>query len=78
MFVIGGEVLAHESADHKRVYEISLEYPEVFWSSLARRLLKWRTDDFETINSCDFSKGRIEWFRGGTLNASGNQHILSL
>ena len=76
MFAIGGEVLAHESADYNRVYKTSLDYPEVFWSSLAKKFLTWRENAFETINSCDFKKGRIEWFRGGILNASGNKHIL--
>ena len=75
---IGGKVLAHESADYHRVYQASLDYPEVFWSSLAKKLLTWRESAFETIDSCDFSKGRIEWFKGGILNASGNQHILLL
>ena len=76
MFVIGGEVLAHESADYNRVYKTSLDYPEVFWSSLAKKFLTWRENAFETINSCDFREGRIEWFKGGILNASGNKHIL--
>ena len=74
----GGEVIAYESGNYKSVHQTSLDYPEVFWSSLAKRLLKWRTDEFETISSCDFSKAHIEWFKGGTLNASGNQHITSL
>ena len=73
---IGGEILAHESANYKSVYLTSLDYPEVFWSSLAKRLLKWRGGDFETINSCDFKRGHVEWFKDGTLNASGNQRIV--
>ena len=72
------EILAHESADYHRVYEASLEYPEVFWVKLAKKLLKWREDAFESINSCDLSSGHVEWFSGGTLNVNGNKHILPL
>ena len=59
---------------HDQIYKFSLENPDQFWSTLARSRLQWSTD-FDTIKDCDINEGRIRWFLGGQLNASG---ILSL
>ena len=68
--VLGEEVLAYESADYHRVYKTSLDYPEVFWSSLAKKLLHWKRE-FVAVNCCNPKAGHIEWFKEGILNASG-------
>ena len=73
--VLGEEVLAYESADYQRVHRTSLDYPEVFWSNLAKKLLVWRCKDFVTINCCVPETGHIEWFKEGKLNASGKLQI---
>jgi hypothetical protein len=55
---------------HDQIYKFSLENPDKFWSTLARSRLQW-AKDFDIIKDCDISKGHIQWFLGGQLNASG-------
>ena len=55
---------------HQDLHQFSLDHPDEFWGRLARSRLKW-DKDFDTVSDCDLEKGRISWFQGGKLNASG-------
>lgn len=57
--------------NHDQIYKFSLENPDKFWSMLARSRLQW-AKDFDITKDCDISKGHIQWFLGGQMNASGN------
>ncbi|MBM3300691.1 MAG: AMP-binding protein, partial [Deltaproteobacteria bacterium] len=56
---------------YKELYERALNDPERFWAEQAQRCLSWEKQ-WETVVCCDFEEGRIEWFKGGILNASYN------
>lgn len=56
---------------HADLHRYSLENSDEFWSTLARSRLTW-SKDFDTISDCDFPNGKIRWFEGGQLNASGD------
>lgn len=55
---------------HDDLYKFSLQDPETFWSVLARSRLDWYKD-FGEIRDCNLGRGKIQWFLGGKLNASG-------
>lgn len=55
---------------HQDLYQFSIEKPDIFWSRLARSRLTW-SKDFTTSCKADFDSGKVEWFDGGKLNASG-------
>lgn len=63
--------LSSVSPNHAALYEESLKHPEAFWGDLARRRLHW-FKDFDQVMDCDMKEGRISWFNGGKINASGN------
>jgi acetyl-CoA synthetase len=56
--------------DYKRLYRRSLEDPEGFWAEHARRLEWFRP--WSKVSEWNFAEPRIEWFRGGKLNAAHN------
>uniref|UniRef100_A0A2C9JEW1 Acetyl-coenzyme A synthetase n=2 Tax=Biomphalaria glabrata TaxID=6526 RepID=A0A2C9JEW1_BIOGL len=60
-----------EIKTHDDLYKFSINKPEVFWSRLARSRLTW-SKDFTHVMKGDFLQGKMEWFTGGTLNASVN------
>ena len=55
----------------EELQKFSLDHPEEFWSTLARKRLKWYKD-FDNVMECDMKKGEFSWFRGGQLNVSVN------
>lgn len=55
---------------HEDLYRFSIEDSETFWSRLARSRLAW-SKDFTAVSNHDFKTGKIRWFEGGALNASG-------
>ena len=57
--------------EYERIYRRSLEEPESFWAEKAREFLTWDRE-WETVLDHDLEAGRIEWFKGGHLNASYN------
>lgn len=61
------KTMAEYQAMHKR----ALEDPEGYWGERAKQLLDWFQPWDKTL-ACDFSVPKVEWFRGGKLNASYN------
>ena len=64
--------LKHVSEDHAAWYRKSLEYPDLFCGELARARLRW-SREFDRVQDCDLTQGRLQWFIGGQLNVSGEQ-----
>lgn len=65
--------LSSVSPSHAALYEESLRNPEAFWGDLARNRLSWFRE-FDQVMDCDMHEGRISWFNGGKINASGSLH----
>lgn len=57
--------------EYQQIYRRSIEDPESFWAEQAEKYLSWEKK-WEKVLDYDFSEARIEWFRGGVLNASFN------
>ena len=64
--------LKYVSEDHAAWYRESLEYPDLFCGELARARLRW-SREFDRVQDCDLTQGRLQWFIGGQLNVSGEQ-----
>ena len=62
--------LSSVSRDHAALYEESLRNPKDFWGHLAKTRLRWFRE-FDQVMDCDMEKGKINWFNGGKINASG-------
>ncbi len=58
-------------AEYEAMHQRALESPEKFWGERAKQLLHWYKP-WEQVLDYDFSEPRIEWFRGGKLNAAYN------
>ena len=55
---------------YQNEYDKSLENSSDFWAEKAKRI-EW-FQKWENVQSFDFFKGEIEWFKKGKLNASYN------
>ena len=64
--------IKHVSEDHVTWYRESLEHPDLFWGKLARAQLKW-SREFDRVQDCDLTQGRLQWFISRQLNESGEQ-----
>ena len=70
--------LSSVSEDHGALYEESLKNPKDFWGHLAKTRLRW-FKEYDDVMDCDMKEGRISWFNGGKINASGMQvSVISL
>lgn len=58
-------------ADYQALHQKAMEDPEKYWGDRAKHLLTW-SKPWEKTLEYDFDEPRIEWFRGGKLNASVN------
>ena len=56
---------------YQQLHRQSIEEPDIFWADAARRYLTW-DKEWTTVLDYDFNEARIEWFRGGVLNACYN------
>ncbi len=56
---------------YKRLYQQSLEQPDVFWADQAKRFLDW-DKPWTKVHESDLSKGEAAWFIDGKLNVSTN------
>ena len=56
---------------YQQMYKKSVEHPEEFWAEMAEKFLTWRTR-WEKVLKWDFHTARVEWFKGGALNACYN------
>ena len=55
---------------YKNLYEDSIKSPEKFWGQVAKRI-DW-FEPWDRVSNYNFTKGEINWFTGGKLNASYN------
>lgn len=53
--------------DYEKMYQQSIEAPEVFWQDAAKKYLSF-DKSFDTVSNFDFKN--LKWFDGGELNAS--------
>ncbi|PKN26585.1 MAG: acetate--CoA ligase [Deltaproteobacteria bacterium HGW-Deltaproteobacteria-22] len=53
------------------MYDESVKDPEGFWSKQAEEFLTW-DKKWNKVLDWDFTRGHIEWFRGGKINVSAN------
>ena len=63
---------AHVSSitEYQKLYDKSINFPEEFWSEIAKRLHWYQS--WNQVSDYDFVNGKIKWFLGGKLNASYN------
>jgi len=57
--------------EYQALYKRSIEDPAGFWSEQALNYLSWEKE-WDFVLNYDFEAAKIEWFRGGVLNASSN------
>ncbi len=57
--------------EYERLYKESIEDPETFWAAEAKKYLSWEKN-WDMVLEYDPDEARIEWFKGGALNASYN------
>jgi Acetyl-coenzyme A synthetase N-terminus len=67
----GDKSVQESAAEYRRRYKESIEDPQTFWRKEAQQYLDWFTP-FQQVKSGGLSDGDINWFSGGTLNASYN------
>jgi acetyl-CoA synthetase len=58
-------------AEYQALYRRSIDDPEQFWAEQAESYLDW-FQKWNRVMDCDFPSGKIQWFEGGTINASHN------
>ena len=56
---------------YRKMYRRSIEEPDKFWAEMAGEYLTW-SRKWDQVLDYDFEDVRIEWFKGGQLNASYN------
>ena len=56
---------------YQSMYEHSINNPDEFWAEKAETFLDWGRR-WDKVSDVDFSKGKIAWFEGATLNVSYN------
>jgi len=63
---------AHLNADdYQRLYQQSVEQPELFWAEQAKSFLHW-SKPWTSVQQGDLLSGQGSWFTGGQLNVSYN------
>ncbi|CAC9439252.1 Acetyl-CoA synthetase (EC 6.2.1.1) [uncultured Gammaproteobacteria bacterium] len=53
------------------MYQDSIENSDEFWGKQAKTFLDW-DKDWAQVSNIDYTKGQIEWFKGGKLNVAYN------
>ena len=56
---------------YQSMYEHSINNPDEFWAEQAETFIDWDRK-WDKVSEVDFSKGKIAWFEGATLNVSYN------
>ena len=56
---------------YESMYEQSMSNPDKFWAEQAEIFVDWEKK-WNKVSDVDFSKGKIAWFEGATLNVSYN------
>ena len=57
--------------EYKRLYEESIENPDLFWSKQAEAFIDWE-EKWDQISRTNMKEGRIAWFLGAKLNVAQN------
>ena len=57
--------------NYQSMYDHSIAKPDEFWAEQAEQFIDW-DKKWDTVSDVDFSKGKIAWFEGATLNVSYN------
>ncbi|VXC99107.1 acetyl-CoA synthetase [Pseudomonas sp. 9AZ] len=57
--------------DYLRLYQQSVEQPEIFWAEQAKTFLDW-SKPWTSVQQGDLLSGSGSWFKGGQLNVSYN------
>ena len=56
---------------YESMYSQSMSNPDEFWAEQAEIFVDWEKK-WDKVSDVDFSKGKIAWFEGATLNVSYN------
>lgn len=57
--------------EYQELYRRSIDDADNFWADMAREYLSWYKE-WDKVLDYDLIEGRIEWFKGGKINASYN------
>ena len=57
--------------EYKRLYEESIENPDLFWSKQADAFIDWE-EKWEQVSKTNMKEGQIAWFLGAKLNVAQN------
>jgi len=60
-----------DNDDYLRLYQQSVEQPEIFWAEQAKAFLDW-SKTWTSVQQGDLLSGSGSWFKGGQLNVSYN------
>ncbi|HBN57831.1 MAG TPA: acetyl-coenzyme A synthetase, partial [Gammaproteobacteria bacterium] len=60
-----------DEATYQAMYTESINDSDAFWAKQAKLFLDW-DKDWAQASNVDYSKGQIEWFKGGELNVAYN------
>jgi len=60
-----------DAETYHSMYQKSIENPDDFWAEQAEKFISWNSK-WDRVSDVDFSKGKIAWFEGATLNVSYN------
>ncbi|MDQ5910778.1 MAG: acetyl-CoA synthetase [Pseudomonadota bacterium] len=74
LYPVSAEAAAHawiNNDQYLEMYKRSIDDPEGFWAEQATEFLTW-FKPWDKVLDWDFTKGHIEWFKGGQLNVSYN------
>ena len=52
---------------YQSMYDYSISNPDEFWAEQADKFIDW-DKKWDRVSDVDFSKGKIAWFEGATLN----------
>ncbi|RJG10500.1 acetate--CoA ligase [Pseudomonas cavernicola] len=59
------------SDDYQRLYQQSIEHPDIFWAEQATAFLDW-FKPWHSVHHGDLKQGQATWFKDGKLNVSYN------
>ena len=60
-----------DEANYQAMYTESINDSDAFWAKQAKLFLDW-DKDWSQVSNVDYTKGQIEWFKGGELNVAYN------
>ncbi|BBB24046.1 acetyl-CoA synthetase [Isorropodon fossajaponicum endosymbiont JTNG4] len=60
-----------DEATYESMYQHSIDDSDSFWAQQAKVFLDW-DKDWTQVSNVDYTKGQIEWFKGGELNVAYN------